>query len=645
MKKRKCCRKNDVLSVMDSIFDDFLSSLEIDFSDNNSEISSLVEQTSEVSTTVTLQELPVNLEEYLNKEEPLITLQREKYHMQMKKFSLSEVEKKLFSFVPDARDTLRDIVSSVSRKLTRPLLRAMESDSDEYAVALRSLMLTDSVSVSFIWDVPEYIVRVLRRRSSKSVSQDGSERVIGVCLKEEGYEPLIVYGMKNHSHSGTDKNCIYNHDFLCSDLADFFSMLTIHQQVNHYIQVLQTEGADNALFQEFHNKVFRYISDYTSPYYQKVFPDEKASFYQENPAEKWSLPKYVAPSIYRSPYFKRLENEGMFSLLPSVPKRKLDSVLGETGACCILSSEDVLRLPYMYIMTHPVPYNEMVYRNDVGVKWGLPSSIGSARRYYSEPGYCTLYRDLFVLIAEEKNGIKSVLDYYKDLDSGYAKSFMLKKNIPQKVVCSMRSSGFNRYFGFVEFDEDTDLKKVEEVANEFSAVWETYLTGIDSTKNVIRFRKLGQHKAAGLYYPAYGCLCVDVRHPSSLIHEYGHLIDFTHGNLSNTSTFYELRALYKCSLLSFMDSDEGFNKSMKGNSKYNLSYYLTPTEIFARCFELYVSKILGVTNSIVPQDFSCGIYPQDDAFLGKVKDYFDWLLTNSPVITSKSTNSSKAANK
>ena len=55
MKKRKCCRKNDVLSVMDSIFDDFLSSLEIDFSDNNSEISSLVEQTSEVSTTVTLQ--------------------------------------------------------------------------------------------------------------------------------------------------------------------------------------------------------------------------------------------------------------------------------------------------------------------------------------------------------------------------------------------------------------------------------------------------------------------------------------------------------------------------------------------------------------------------------------------------------------
>ena len=62
---------------------------------------------------------------------------------------------------------------------------------------------------------------------------------------------------------------------------------------------------------------------------------------------------------------------------------------------------------------------------------------------------------------------------------------------------------------------------------------------------------------------------------------------------------------------------------MKSGSKYNRSYYTMPTEIFARCFELYVSKCLGVKNSIVPAAFSQeGIYPTNDLMLDTISNYF-----------------------
>ena len=35
-------------------------------------------------------------------------------------------------------------------------------------------------------------------------------------------------------------------------------------------------------------------------------------------------------------------------------------------------------------------------------------------------------------------------------------------------------------------------------------------------------------------------------------------------------------------------------KVLKGSSKYNLKYFLKPTEIFARCGELYVKEVRGV---------------------------------------------------
>lgn len=51
--------------------------------------------------------------------------------------------------------------------------------------------------------------------------------------------------------------------------------------------------------------------------------------------------------------------------------------------------------------------------------------------------------------------------------------------------------------------------------------------------NRFKVRKLGNHKALGLYYPEAKVLVVDVDSPSSFIHEYGHLLDYKFGKVSD----------------------------------------------------------------------------------------------------------------
>ena len=57
-------------------------------------------------------------------------------------------------------------------------------------------------------------------------------------------------------------------------------------------------------------------------------------------------------------------------------------------------------------------------------------------------------------------------------------------------------------------------------------------------------------------------------------------------------------------------------------SKYNLDYYLVPTEVFARCGELYFTRFRGVDNSLLK--FERGFdYPENEKLLELIKKYYD----------------------
>ena len=217
----------------------------------------------------------------------------------------------------------------------------------------------------------------------------------------------------------------------------------------------------------------------------------------------------------------------------------------------------------------------------------------------------------------------------RDLKQESAKVYQTKKNISLKCQKAMVSSGFNKYFGYVEIDDECDLEKFCVIEQQFKALSTTFFHGRKDEEVSIRFRKLGRHHAAGLYYPYIKCLAVDVRNTDSLSHEYFHMLDYESGRVSRGFAFSKIRERYRMCLMSKLDEkgNEELKENLMGNSKYNLSYYLAPTEIFARCAELYLTKIKGIDNSLVKPDKKAYFaYPEDDVLLELIKDYFDEFL-------------------
>lgn len=239
--------------------------------------------------------------------------------------------------------------------------------------------------------------------------------------------------------------------------------------------------------------------------------------------------------------------------------------------------------------------------------------------------YLNMIGELFYQVVEEYLVDKQSNDYIKKLSSSCATAWQTKKNIPEKVLSAMEKSRFNDYFGYVEFDKDVDLDKVVQIEEEFIALKDFFRQNCLQDYS-LRFRYLGKHKALGLYFPTIQCLCVDLTSPSSFSHEYFHLLDFKYGKLSRRYDFEPIRKAYEQEIKKSLQ-ERGSLDSMKSSSKkYNLSYYLEPTEIFARCGELYLVH-KGVNNSLASPDKTIGFaYPEEEKFLCMVEEYFDKLL-------------------
>lgn len=237
----------------------------------------------------------------------------------------------------------------------------------------------------------------------------------------------------------------------------------------------------------------------------------------------------------------------------------------------------------------------------------------------------SLFELLYEVYQDEKE-TNSILD---GLSKEYAKAYQTKKNIPEKMLVAMKQSEFNQYFDYVEFDAECDMDKIIEIEKEFHALQREIFHQNGKLENIsIRFRKLGHYKAAGLYFPYLKCLCVDVRCPSSLAHEYGHLLDYENGSISKGEKFHKVTVLYRDLLEKYiagLPKDDPLAIRWNGNTKYNKSYYTNTSEIFARCLELYLVSIRLVRNSLVVLDEGFA-YPKEKSLLTEIEIFFNEFL-------------------
>ena len=210
------------------------------------------------------------------------------------------------------------------------------------------------------------------------------------------------------------------------------------------------------------------------------------------------------------------------------------------------------------------------------------------------------------------------VEYLKELGETQAKVFQTKKHITKEKLELMATSKLLDRFSFVEIDNDIDNDTYKFIESAISKVPFLLPAGVVE----LRFRKLGNYQATGLWFPYINNLCVDIRDVSSFIHEYGHAIDYLRTNDSRVPLSMQV---------DFVDIRTKVFKDYQASKIFKLGYYGVPTEIFARAFEVYVVNEGYITNLVknledMKKHEAYKPYFDEEFYVDVVKPYFDKLL-------------------
>lgn len=262
---------------------------------------------------------------------------------------------------------------------------------------------------------------------------------------------------------------------------------------------------------------------------------------------------------------------------------------------------------YAYLFTYNEAFMQSVknktgyFDEDGDYNWN--GGICGPRTYQQLVG---LYETIPVFMSYLKEVYSiSLQQAYEDAQAGksHAKFFQQKKNINQSTREEMNrlSNDWNQWFAGVEIDNDVDLDKLHKLAPEIEATVKALPKGINDSKPILRFRKLGNHKALGMFTNFNNTLAVDFRKLDdnnvgiqSFIHEYGHFLDFN----TKDDELLSLSKDFQPILSKAQDYTVDLYKKATVKPSLKLNYLLTPTEVFARAFEAYVS-LLGLDNSLI----------------------------------------------
>lgn len=556
-------------------------------------------------------ELERSLSKYLKKGEKIISLLKEKSNNNRRVFKknnlIESINYKVYSQKESLTDRWMYLFQSIKLRFIAPTLEECIQDNEVPNFdSFISLFDTfqDRIQVKVLSDT-DYETRLMKVLFKKKLSVcKGS---MELCIKGSGtnnkdqliycpmpYDAKLTKGQSGRSWS-YGSSLKYR---VCANAYDYLGRFIILCQFRRIVQ----DTINSLTKEELYNNVI---------YYFLVRAQEvniKSKLYQGN--------LYIEDSAIDKEYIQTYLRNYSYSIkiVKNEDKKRLEKnvcryVLSVRDFNCAFILEKNLKSSDWDFISTDIKYTNSIER-DIGTNVDV-----------------ALLTSLFEIIADEYLKDAREEKYRKDLESDYAKSYMTKKNIPQSHIEAMSNSKFNDYFGYIEFDEDTDLLKVEELTKEFISLAK-YLRFSKEDEVSLRFRKLGNHKAAGLYYPYLKCLCVDIRYPHSMVHEYFHMLDYTRGKLSRSVKFQKVLNLYKKSLEDVVESlpaDHEYRLQLNGKTKYNRSYYFQPTEVFARCGEMFLVRHLGINNSLVEiqNDF---VYPINDELKQAYTQYFKEVL-------------------
>ena len=206
--------------------------------------------------------------------------------------------------------------------------------------------------------------------------------------------------------------------------------------------------------------------------------------------------------------------------------------------------------------------------------------------------------------------------YLKENTGKIATAWMDKKDTDELHKRLAEESVLNDSFAKIELDNDV----TEEEFADFEKAWQETKDmlppipkGLEPT---LRIRKLGKHRANGIYFPTKNTVGIDVRTSEATVHEMAHYFDLAVNN--NASLSAPFRSVV---------TDYTKNLRMPPDMTSKSSYYSTPTEIFARGYELYAHERLGVNNRLVRPDkfdrFDYAPFQQNPEMKERMFRFFD----------------------
>jgi len=270
-------------------------------------------------------------------------------------------------------------------------------------------------------------------------------------------------------------------------------------------------------------------------------------------------------------------------------------------------------------------------------------ALHSSSSYLSTTG---LLLNVFLSAQKVINRDVKVAEEERDDQRDHARSFEDKKNIPKKIVELMESSILNERLGFIEYDEMCDTDAIDVADTQIFSFLDTYFPKVDVSSVTLRFRRLGNHKAAGLYYPTHRCICVEISEPWAFTHEFGHMLDYLYGCVSNVTKNACFKEVYDRYVEVFdkkLSVDSALSDRLrKGGQKSKYNYFTRETEVFARSFELFMSSKLNLDNTILQgiefYEGKAEYHPEDEKYMHLVDEFFSSLPFMEDVLCNLETN-------
>jgi hypothetical protein len=181
-----------------------------------------------------------------------------------------------------------------------------------------------------------------------------------------------------------------------------------------------------------------------------------------------------------------------------------------------------------------------------------------------------------------------------------------RRRRPLRILRLERFSPLRRFFGQgVELDPGIDPALLGAVHRDCELFLERWGVEPEWGRGMeLKLRRLGQHRAEGVYYPEPPILVIDPRATASFAHEFGHHLDFSlsrarggRGASLGPGASLEFRP-YREAIVARMRAATQDRRCHPGRRTW-WRYYTSPAECFARAFEQCTAELLPQPSAVV----------------------------------------------